>query len=151
VSASAVGVLVALSAGSVGVRADVWTAAARLAVRHPLGVGLGRAGAAIDAVVAGDEPFAHAHNLWLNWAAQAGLPGRLAASALTVGAAALAVRAARGRAPMAIAAGSALAGFAVMSISDHPANTTRVSLALWLVLGLLAAEVAPGWWCRKSV
>jgi hypothetical protein len=36
-----------------------------------------------------------------------------------------------------------LAGFAVMSLADHPANAIRVSIALWFVLALVAAESAP--------
>ena len=32
-----------------------------------------------------------------------------------------------------------LAGFAVMSLADHPANAIRVSLALWVVLALVVA------------
>jgi O-Antigen ligase len=136
--------LVLVAAGlSVGVRADVWTAAVRLFVEHPLGVGPGRAGPVLDAAVPGDEAFQHAHNLWLNWAVEAGLPGLAAALAVTVAGAVLAVR--RGRAGTLLGAGAAagLAGFAVMSLADHPAAASRVAVALWAVLAIVATEARP--------
>lgn len=134
------GLLVLAPAGSVGVRADVWTAATRLVVAHPFGVGPGQAGPLLDSAIPGDEAFQHAHNLWLNWAVEAGVAGLLAVLTITVGCAALAVRAAWFGSAPAAAAGAGLAGFAVMSVADHPANAIRVSLALWVVLALLAAE-----------
>jgi O-antigen ligase len=129
--------LLLVTGASVGVRADVWTTAARLVVSNPLGVGPGRAGALLDAAITGDEPFQHAHNMWLNWAVETGVPGLAAMLAITVGAAALAVRAARGGSVLAAAVGAGLAGFAVISLADHPANAIRISLALWAVLALV--------------
>lgn len=145
VAAAAVGVLVMASGGSAGVRADVWTAAVRLVVANPLGVGPGRAGALLDAAIPGDEAFQHAHDLWLNWAVEAGVSGLLAVLAITAGAAVIAVRGARpgsdqGGSTWAAAAGAGLVGFAVMSLADHPANAVRLSLALWAVLALVAVE-----------
>ncbi|WP_433556702.1 O-antigen ligase family protein [Pseudonocardia xinjiangensis] len=127
--------------GLVGVRAEVWTAAVRLTAEHPLGVGPGRAGALLDAAIPGDEAFQHAHDLWLNWAVETGVPGLVAVLALTVGTAIGIVRATRAGSAMAAAAGAGLAGFAVMSVADHPGNAIRVSIALWAVLALVAAEV----------
>lgn len=140
VVAFGMGVLALVSGGSVRVRGDVWGAAAHIVATHPLGVGPGRAGALLDAAIPGPEAFQHAHDLWLNWAVEAGLPGLAAVLGLTVGAAVIAVIAARRGSGAAVACESGLAGFAVMSVADDPANAIRISLALWAVLGLLAAE-----------
>ncbi len=128
------------SGGRFGVRSDVWSAAVSLLLDEPLGVGPGRAGALIDTIVPGDEAFTHAHNLWLNWAVEAGVPGLLAVLALTALTALVVLRAAARGSDLAVAAGAGLAGFAVMSLADHPANAVRISIALWAVLGLVAAE-----------
>ena len=53
---------------------------------------------------------------------------------------AVAVRGAASGSPTAAAAGAGLAGFAVLSLADHPAATTRIAVALFAVLGVLAAE-----------
>ena len=134
------GLLVAVSGGSVGVRGDIWAAAVRVVGHHPLGVGPGRAGPALDAAIPGPEAFRHAHDLWLNWAVEAGVPGLLGALAVTVVAAVVAVRAARRGSAVAVGCGAGLAGFAAISVADDPANALRISLALWAVLGMLAAE-----------
>lgn len=139
-AAAAVVALLALGGGTVGVRADVWGAAIRLAIAHPFGVGPGRAGPLIAEAVAGAEEFQHAHDLWLNWAVETGALGLLGVLAGTVLAAVAAVRAARTGSRPAAAAGAGLAGFAVMSLTDHPANALRVSVALAVVLGLAAAR-----------
>lgn len=137
-------VVLAAAGLSVGVRADVWAAAFRLAVEHPLGVGPGRAGALLDAAVPGGEAFQHAHDLWLNWAVEAGLPGLAAVLAITAVACVLAVRRARTGSLVAAGAAAGLAGFAVMSLADHPAGAHRVAVAFWAVLAILATEVRPG-------
>jgi hypothetical protein len=54
------------------------------------------------------------------------------------------VRAARGGSVLAAAVGAGLAGFAVMSLADHPANAIRISLALWAVLALVVG------WTRRT-
>ncbi|GAA3095420.1 hypothetical protein GCM10010464_68740 [Pseudonocardia yunnanensis] len=149
VVAAAAGLLLLATALSVGVRADVWTAAVGLVAQHPLGVGPGRAGALLDAAIAGDEAFQHAHNLWLNWAVEAGVPGLVAVLAITVGAVIVTRRAALAGSATAVAAGAGLAGFAVMSLADHPANAIRVSIVLWIVLALVAAESAPRTLARR--
>jgi hypothetical protein len=131
--------------GAVGVRGDVWSAAVRLLLAHPLGVGPGEAGPLLTAAVAGDEQFQHAHDLWLNWALETGFVGLAAILALTAGAAVLCRRALRGPdRPFALALACGLAGFAVIGLADHPANALRVSLVLWAVLGLLAGTVPAG-------
>ncbi|WP_300011491.1 O-antigen ligase family protein [Pseudonocardia sp.] len=134
------GIAAAVTGGRFGVRGEVWAAAARLVADAPFGVGPGRAGPLLDAAIPGEEAFAHAHNLWLHWAVEAGLPGLVAALVLTGVAAVLAVRGSRRGSVAAVAAGAGLAGFAVMSLADHPANAIRLSIALWAVLGLLAAD-----------
>lgn len=145
IGAVAACVLALGTAGGFGVRSDVWGAALRLVTTHPLGVGLGRGGALLDAAIPGDEPFQHAHNLWLNWAVETGLPGLLAVLAMTVGVVLIVVRGVRAGSAAAATCGAGLAGFAVLSLADHPANAQRIALVLWIVLGLVAADSPPVW------
>lgn len=63
--------------------------------------------------------------------------------AITVVAVVLAVRRARTGSLVGAGAAAGLAGFAVMSIADHPANAHRVAIAFWAVLAILATEVRP--------
>lgn len=142
VAAALFALAVALGYG-VGVREDVWGAAAALLVREPLGVGLGRGGALLDSGIAGGEEFQHAHNLWLNFALETGVPGLVAVLAITVLVTVATIRGARAGSPVAVAAGAGLAGFAVMSLADHPANALRIALVLWAVLALVAADSPP--------
>lgn len=129
---------------ALGVRSDVWRAAVGAALRTPFGVGLQRGGAAIqERLEAPDEAFNHAHNLWLNAWLETGWAGLFAAIAITIVAAVAIVRMARDGAAGAPAIGAALAGFAVASSVDHPANTTRIAIALAVVLGVLAAAYGP--------
>ncbi|OLT15763.1 hypothetical protein BJF78_16135 [Pseudonocardia sp. CNS-139] len=147
--AAALALLVALVTGaSVGVRSDVWGAALRLLVTNPLGVGPGRAGALLDAAIPGEEAFQHTHNMWLNWAVETGVPGLAAIVALTVMAGLLVRRAARGGEVTAAAVGAGLAGFAVMSLADHPANAIRISLVMWALLALVVVVRPAG--ARKA-
>jgi O-antigen ligase len=138
-TAAGVAVLAVATGGRFGVRAEVWAAAAGLVAAHPLGVGPGRGGAMIDAAVPGDEPFAHAHDLWLHWAVESGVGGLLAALALTGIATVAVAAAARHGSVAAAASGAGLAGFAVLSLADHPANASRIALALFVVLGATVA------------
>jgi len=131
---------VTLGGSSVGVRADVWSAAVRLLVANPLGVGPGRAGALLGSGIAGEEAFQHAHNLWLNLALDTGMLGLVAVLAITALVTVAVIRGARAGSPVAIAAGAGLAGYAVMSLADHPANALRISLVLWTVLALAVAD-----------
>jgi O-antigen ligase len=136
---AALALLGLLTGGRLGARTDVWAAALRIAVANPLGVGPGRAGPLIAAAVPGDEPFAHAHDLWLHHAVETGAAGLLAVLVITALAGAVAVRDAARGSLTAAAAGAGLAGFAVLSVADHPAATTRIAVALFAVLGVLAA------------
>lgn len=136
---AAVAGLVLAAAGSVGIRGDVWSAAGAAVAAHPLGVGIGRSGAVITAAMPGGDLIEHAHDFWLNWAVEAGYPGLVAVLALTAAAVVAVVRAMRNGSRSAPAIGAGLAGFATICLVDHPANSLRVALALWVVLGLLAA------------
>ena len=127
---------VAARGGRVGVRADVWAAAVDLVRENPLGVGLGRTGALLDARIPGDEAFRHAHNLWLDMLLAAGPLGLLATCGLTVVAATCVVRAARRGSAAGIALGASLAGFGALCLVDDPVNAVRNADAAWLVLGL---------------
>lgn len=138
--AATLGGLAVASGGSTGIRGDVWAAAWRAVLAHPFGVGIGRAGAVISAGVSDGENIQHAHDLWLNWAVEAGLPGLAAIVGVTGAAVVVCVRAARHGSGAALMITAGLAGFATVSLVDDPANSLRVALAFWAVLGLLAAE-----------
>lgn len=146
VLAASGGVLAILSRhdASMSARGLAWTAAVRLALRHPvLGVGLGRAGTAISANVG--EQFAHAHNLWLNWLVETGVPGLLAITAITViGLVSAARRAALGS-MMSAAQLAGLTGLLLMCLADDPANLSRIAMAMWLMLGWIMAETPARW------
>ncbi|WNV77456.1 O-antigen ligase family protein [Geodermatophilus sp. DSM 44513] len=138
-------------AASVQVRNLAWQPALAVAAEHPLlGVGLGRAGDAVNAAGDGPLEYAHAHNLWLNWLVETGVPGLLAIGLLTVAAVVTGAAAARRGDPVSTAALVALVGVLVMSTADHPANNSRVALALWLVLAVLAARAPAGWRSRPA-
>ena len=145
---AAAGVLIAAVSGaasSLGVRGQVWAAALDIAAEHPLGIGLGRAGPAIDARVPGAEQYQHAHNLWLNWLVEAGLLGLVAVIAVTALGVATAAGAARRGSPVGATGLAGLIGFLLMSVLDHPANASRIAAALWVVLGVVMAEAPARW------
>jgi putative inorganic carbon (hco3(-)) transporter len=101
------------------------------------GVGLGRVG---DVLRERDARHSarHAHNLFLNWWAEAGPLALLAWIWLF---AVLVWRSFRGAlAGDTVARGAmvALGGFAAYSMLDHPANVDRVAMALWVVMALAA-------------
>lgn len=122
--------------GGLGVRRDVWSAGLALLGENPEGVGLGNAGPLVAARTPGGEEFTHVHNLWLNWFVEAGVLGGLAVLALTALVGWRVVLAARSGSWAATAVGSALAGFGVLTLVDHPANSLVIGLALAIVLGL---------------
>lgn len=134
---------------SLGLRGTAWTAALRIAAAHPLlGVGLGRAGSVITALTGVD--FAHAHNMWLNWLVETGVPGLVAITAITV----IAVVSAARLASQGSAAGACelagLTGFLLMSLLDDPANSSRIAVAMWLLIGLVMAETPARWRVRAE-
>ncbi|GAA2314731.1 O-antigen ligase family protein [Streptomyces violaceusniger] len=137
--------MVSRAGDALGVRGQAWKAAVDLAVDHPLGVGLGRAGDAVSAAVPGGRTFVHAHNMWLNWLAEAGVAGLLGILLVTVIAVASAVRAAREKSVAGVVGLAALTGFFLAATVDHPANLDRIAMLFWLVLGLVMAEVPGGW------
>lgn len=136
---------VARAGNSLGVRGQAWEAALRLAADNPLGVGLGRSGAAISAAAPGGRTFVHAHNLWLNWLVEAGPLGLLAITAVAVIAVSCAARAARAKSVIGTVGPAALTGFLLMSMMDHPANLDRIDALLWCALAVVMAE-APATW-----
>ncbi|MCZ4606629.1 O-antigen ligase family protein [Streptomyces sp. Lzd4kr] len=122
-----------------------WEAALRLAVDNPLGVGLGRSGAAISAAAPGGRTFVHAHNLWLNWLVEAGPLGLLAIAAVAVIAVSCAARAARAKSVIGTVGLAALTGFFLMSMTDHPADLDRIDALLWCALAVIMAETPATW------
>lgn len=123
-------------------RSAEWRDAIALAKEEPVtGVGLGRLGDRLRA----EDPRAstrHAHNLLLNWWAEA---GTLALVAWLWILGLLLWRAWRGSMrgdPLARACLGALVGFLGLSMLDHPANVDRVASALWVVAALTAAAPA---------
>ncbi len=120
-------------------RGQEWRETIEVVKDNPVyGVGLGRVGDALEA----RDPRAsapHAHNLLLNWWAEAG-PGALLAwawilLALLGWSLAGALRGDR----VLRATLVALVGFVGFSMTDHPANVDRVATAFWLVAALTAA------------
>ncbi|WP_051828474.1 O-antigen ligase family protein [Streptomyces bicolor] len=144
---AAAGVIWAASraGNSLGVRGRAWEAALELAADNPLGVGLGRSGAAISATAPGDRGFVHAHNLWLNWLVEAGPLSLLAITATAVIAWSSAARAARAKSAVGTVGLASLTGFFLASMLDHPANLDRVDMLFWCVLAVVMAEAPAGW------
>ncbi|WP_249124061.1 O-antigen ligase family protein [Saccharopolyspora erythraea] len=143
-----VGLVIAISsrAGTaLGVRGQAWEAAIEVAGTHPLGVGLQRAGAVIDARAPGDVEFSHVHNLWLNWLVEAGVLGMLGITAVTVVGVVSAARLARDGSATGAACLSGLTAFMLMSLLDHPANLERIAMMFWLLLALTMAETPARW------
>jgi hypothetical protein len=138
-------VLASWAGGTLGVRQQIWSAAVRVGQEHPAGVGLGRAGAVLDAATPSGVPVVHAHNLWLNWFVEAGVPGLVAVSVL-MSAAVLVTGGGVARGDRRAAAALAgLTGFLLVSLLDDPANLTRIWLAVWVVMAVGAASAPPTW------
>lgn len=151
--AVAFGVVAAMSqAGrSLGVRGEAWGAAVDIAREHPLGVGLGQAGAQVNARIDGSVEFVHVHNLWLNWLVEAGVLGFLAIAASIVGAVVTAVGLARQNNAVGFAGLAALVGFLTMNLMDHPSNLGRIAIAFWLVLGVVMGSAPVRWRAAPAV
>ncbi|WP_069163378.1 O-antigen ligase family protein [Nocardia altamirensis] len=126
-----------MTRGGVGSRADVWVAGISIAGEHPLGVGPGRAGAHLNERTTGPETYQHAHNLWLNYAIEAGVAGLCVTVAITIIGAWIAVEASRIGSHTAPAAGAGLAGFVIMNLADTPSNNQRLAFMTAIVLGVL--------------
>lgn len=139
-------IAVASQAGrSLGVRGEAWRAALSIALDHPLGVGLGHAGAVVNARIDGSVEFQHVHNLWLNWLVETGPLGLLAITVITGGAVVTAVGLARRGDAVGHAGLAALTGFLIMNLLDHPTNLSRIAVAFWLVLALMTASAPARW------
>lgn len=119
-----------------GSRTDLYYGAWRVIARHPEGLGIGRAGSVLQAALPGQEPFAHAHNLWLNWLLELG-PGGLAVW-LIIPLLAMwrTVRACIDGDTYAPFIATALVGILVASFADHPANISRIAYLVWATLAL---------------
>lgn len=126
----------AVSGASLGVRGRVYRAAVDIALGHPLGVGMGHGGAALQARLDDSLKFQHAHNLWLNWLLETGPLGFLAMGLITFVALLTVARAAQRRSLEAGAIGAGLVGFLTVSLLDDPANAVRIAIAFWIMLGL---------------
>ncbi|SDB80032.1 O-Antigen ligase [Raineyella antarctica] len=135
-----VAAIVLVVVSGAGIRTHVWGESLRIAFRHPLGVGMGRSGALLDAAIPGSLQFQHAHNTWLNWLVEAGWIGFLAVLAITGLVCWRAWRSAREGSRIAAACGAGLLGIGMMSLADHPANSLRIALAMAFVIGLLMSS-----------
>ena len=140
----AVGVFLLLgSCGSEGAagfgRTQVWKETMHVIRDHPLyGIGLGRLGDVLHA----RYPLStseHAHNLFLDWWAEAGPLALIAWIWLFVALTARSLRAALSGDILGRGALVALIGFGGYSMLDHPANVDRIAIALWGVMGVAAA------------
>jgi O-antigen ligase len=125
-------------------RPEAWKLSFEVWGNNPLnGVGLGRAGDALNAQGGDAISYRHAHNLWLTWLVEA---GPLAFAALLWISGWLLWRgwraASKGR-TLAAASLASIVGFFTFSMLDHPANTERIATAFWFVAALIAAGVRP--------
>lgn len=145
--AIAAGVVYVLGGGAAGPRGTAWRAAYRLVEQNPLGTGLGASAGGLRDLVPDSVAFEHAHNLWVSWFADAGLPGGIAVLLVTAALVYVVACAALHRAPQAPWVAMSLAGFATMSLVDHPANAERIALLVAVTsghaVGLLALRPAP--------
>ena len=120
-------------------RTDEWRETMYVIRDHPLfGIGLGRLG---DVLHARDalSTSRHAHNLFLNWWAEAGPLALIAWIWLFAALIRRTLRAALSGDALGRGALVALIGFGGYSMFDHPANVDRISIALWGVMGVAAA------------
>lgn len=120
-------------------RTDEWRETISVVGDNPVyGVGLGRIGDVLHERDA-RSTSRHAHNLLLNWWAEAGPLALLAWIWLF---AVLAWRALRAGLSGDVAARGlfvALAAFFAYSMLDHPANVDRIAVALFVIMGMAAA------------
>lgn len=129
-------------AGSGYGRTKEWSETIEVIKDNPLyGVGLGRVGQVLQARSPGFSAQ-HAHNLYLNWWAEAG-PAALIAWLWLFGYLVFrSGRAALRGDPLARGLFVALGGFALYSLTDHPANLDRVATTVWVVMGIAAGSLS---------
>jgi O-antigen ligase len=143
VAVAVVAFLLLGSCGSEGAagfgRTQEWKETMHVIRDHPLyGVGLGRLGDVLHA----RNPLStsqHAHNLLLDWWAEAGPLALIAWIWLFAALIARSLRAALSGDVLGRGALAALVGFGGYSMLDHPANVDRIAIALWGVMGVAAA------------
>ena len=125
-------------------RPEAWKLSVQVWKDNPLtGVGLGRAGDALNAKGGAAISYRHAHNLWLTWLVEAGPVAFAAWIWITGWLLWRGWRAAvRGR-TLAAASLAGVVGFFAFSMLDHPSNTERIATAFWFVAALIAAGVRP--------
>lgn len=123
-------------------RTQEWKDTISIATDNPVyGIGLGRVGDVLRV----EDPRAntrHAHNLFLNWWAEAGPAALIAWVWILAMLLWRSLRAALRGDLLARATLAALAGFTGFSLLDHPANVDRVAIAFWIVAALAAAVTA---------
>lgn len=136
------GAAAVIALDALGLRLTAWRLGLAAWRDRPLtGVGLGRAGDVIGTGGTGTD-FRHAHNLWLNALVEAGPVALIAVVLITVLGMTVAVRAAAARQTGGLAGLTALTGFFLMSLTDHPAAAERIHVAWWLALALVMAPRA---------
>jgi O-antigen ligase len=120
-------------------RTQEWRETMHVIRDHPLfGIGLGRLGDVLHSRNAlSTSP--HAHNLFLNWWAEAGPVALIAWIWLLAATIWRSLRAALAGDALGRGTLMALLGFVAYSMLDHPANVDRIAIALFVVLGLTAA------------
>ncbi|MEA2480068.1 MAG: hypothetical protein QOJ07_1990, partial [Thermoleophilaceae bacterium] len=125
-------------------RPEAWKLAVKVWSHNVLtGVGLGRAGDALNAAGGAAITYRHAHNLWLTWLVEAGPLAFAAWIWMTGWLLWRGWRAALRTRVLAAASLAAAVGFFAFSLLDHPSNTERIATAFWFVAALIAAGVRP--------
>jgi O-antigen ligase len=124
-------------------RGQEWRMTLEVIRDNPIyGVGLGRIGTVLHHRNA-LSTARHAHNLFLNWWAEAGTGALIAWLWLAILLIRRAYKGARAGDRAAVWGLMAMVGFFGYSLVDHPANIDRVALAFWIVAGIVAATTVP--------
>jgi O-antigen ligase len=123
-------------------RWGVWTVALQIALHHPLGVGVGNFTYYYVFYTGGT--ISHAHNLFLNVAAERGFLGLaafMAVLAVLFGLLSDSLRRVNGEVDRALVVGllAAFGGFLLHSLFDATYYDYKVLLLFWLLAGLVAA------------
>jgi O-antigen ligase len=125
-------------------RPEAWKLSVQVWKDNPLtGVGLGRAGDALNAKGGAAISYRHAHNLWLTWLVEAGPVAFAAWIWITAWLLWRGWRAALKKRTLAAASLAGVVGFFAFSMLDHPSNTERIATAFWFIAALIAAGVRP--------